>query len=35
MCGEQNKLQKKLQLNGDAFVTVDKIRVLLEHCQAV
>lgn len=32
MPGEQNKLQKKLQLNGDAFVAVDKIHVLKEHC---
>lgn len=32
MSGEQNKLQKKLQLNGDAFATVDKVSVVTEHC---
>lgn len=35
MSGEQNKLQKKLQVNGDAFVTVNKVPVLTEHCQAM
>lgn len=35
MSAEKNKLQKKLQLNGDALVTADKIHMLIDHCQAM
>lgn len=33
--GENNKLQKKLQLNGNAYVMVHKIHRLIDGCQAM